>query len=106
MSKEDKEVLDMANGVREKTEPVKGHTEAVKKASGGVGKFLPKKGLIPQWRRPEFWRLLSEVAGWTGFGGVMLGVMLAGCCPMGVAVPVFVGCFAWVAILLDRFFRG
>ena len=37
---------------------------------------------------------------------VMLACMLAGCCPMGVAVPVFTGCFAWVAIRVDRFFRG
>ena len=98
MSKEDKEVLDMANGVRGKTEPAN-------KESGGMGKFLHKKGFIPLWRRPEFWRLISEVAGWTGFGGVMLGVMLAGCCHMGVAVPVFTLCFAWGAILVDRYFR-
>ena len=99
MSKEDKEVLDMANGVREKTEPV----ELEKKVSGGVGKYLPK-GSCRRW--PEFGRLISEVAGWTGFGAVVLGGMLAGVFPMGAAVPVFIGCFGWVAIRVDRFFRG
>lgn len=99
MSKEDKEVLDMANGVREKTEPVK----LEKKVSGGVGKYLPK-GSCRRW--PEFGRLISEVAGWTGFGAVVLGGMLAGVFPMGAAVPVFIGCFGWVAIRVDRFFRG
>lgn len=95
MSKEDREVLDMANGVREESAEATKGVQPVK-----VGNS------VPRWKRPDFRRMISEVAGWTGFGAVMLACMLAGCCPMGVAVPVFTGCFAWVAIRVDRFFRG
>ena len=100
MSKEDREVMDMANGVRE-DDTEAGKTKPVSKKKGN--KICNS---MPRWRHSEFRQMLSEAVGWTGFGGVVLACMLAGCCPMGVAVPVFIGCFAWVAILLDRFFRG
>lgn len=94
MSKEDRELFDMLKGEQEdqKAEPVKGHTVA--------GKFAKKRN------RAELRRVLGEVAGWAGFGAVVLGGMLAGVFPMGAAVPVFIGCFGWVAIRVDRFFRG
>ena len=94
MSKEDREVLDMANGVQAENQGERKPAQPVKQGSS-----------VPRWMRTDFRRMLSEVAGWTGFGGVVMACMLAGCCPMGVAVPVFVGCFAWVAIQLDRYFR-
>lgn len=93
MSKEDREVLDMANGVHENA------MEEKKVCTKGVGSSMP------QWKRPGFQQMLSEVSGWTGFGAVMLTCMLVGVAPMWLAAPVFTGCFAWVAIRVDRHFR-
>ena len=94
MSKEDREVLAMVNGADEEgSEPATAKTVV-------AGKFAKKRP------KTEFRQMLSEVAGWTGFGGMALGGMLAGVVPMGAAVPVFIGCFGWVAIRVDRFFRG
>lgn len=93
MSKEDQELFGMFSEKEERqAEFVKGHTVA--------GKFAKK------YNRAELRRMLSEAAGRTGFGAMALGGMLAGAFPMGAAVPVFCGCFGWVAIRVDRFFRG
>jgi hypothetical protein len=95
MSKEDRELFDMLKGEQteaQNAEPVKGHAVA--------GKFAKKRN------KAELRRVLGEVAGWTGFGAVVLGGMLAGVFPMSAAVPVFIGCFGWVAIRVDRYFRG
>lgn len=91
MSKEDRELFEMLKG-EQTEEPAKEHKVA--------GKFAKRHN------RADLKRMLGEVAGWTGFGAVVLGGMLAGVFPMGAAVPVFCGCFGWVAIRADRFFRG
>lgn len=94
MSKEDREVLDMANGVK-----VGNDRNAT---ICGEGKIPQKR---PLWYYREFRRLFSEISGWVGFGTVVLICMLVGVTPMWLATPVFIGCFAWVAVLMDRYFR-
>ena len=97
MSKEDQEVLDLVNGINENATEEDSGKKKPAKSGVYIGRFVP--------RRAEFKRMFGEVAGWAGFGGVVLACMLAGSCPMIVAVPVFCGCFAWVAIRVDRHFR-
>lgn len=95
MSMEDKEVLDMANGIKRE------QYKDMPCVNAGEGK--QKR---PLWYYREFRRMFSEVSGWTGFGAVVLTCMLVGVAPMWLATPVFTGCFAWVAVRLDRYFRG
>ena len=89
MSQEDREVLAMANGEKLDAGTIK------------TGKIM----VTPVWKTKAFHRMLSEVCGWTGFGAVMLICMLLGISPMWLAAPIFTGCFIWVAIQIDRFFR-
>lgn len=96
---QDQEVMDMANRVEKKT------------ATAGVSKGTECscQERAKQCLSKGFWRALramfTEVLGWTCFGGLTLANMVIHVAPMWLAVPVFTGCFVWVGIRMDRFFR-
>lgn len=98
---QDQEVMDMANRAEKKKNPPAGAgKEAVHQCQERAKQCLPK----------GFWRALramfAEVLGWTCFGGLTLANMVIRVAPMWLAVPVFTGCFVWVGIRMDRFFRS
>lgn len=100
--RQDEQLINMVNGTRSKAKKRHKDHQPEKRQKDDLNEEARYHMLC---RIRGFQKVLVDVGGYIGLGGLMLIAMALGIVPWYFAVPVFTACWIWSALRIDRYFR-